>query len=41
MDFWETTSGLSSYSATLGSTVDPCDFLLRPLVPVSLFSVVA
>ena len=24
MDFWETTSGLFSYSATLSSTVDPC-----------------
>ena len=24
MDFWETTSGLFSHSATFGSTVDKC-----------------
>ena len=44
MDFWEKTSGLFSYSASLGSTVDTCMALLgvflRPLVPGSyLFDV--
>ena len=34
MDFWETTSGLFSYSATLSSTVDPCG--LSSTVPLYL-----